>query len=302
MKKNIFGILATATVLALSACSAPPSEEDSDTQNAPAAVAENFSEELSKAIAAGDTDLVAYFAEYVLSLEELTAFVDKNFPAKSTSAVGGNAIDSPSECATEMRYLLARRLLREGKWALARKYFPEELLPVFDDYVAAIQRGYNPKLSDIDRARGFWDAALIVRASGDALFLASSGPVYVSDGEWDASPIFKSRIENVSADERSRASSRDISRFVNDRRFRAAMLAQNAASLLPNNNERTARLLCTAGVWLRYRDPKIADGFYKSIVIRCPKTSVGKLCDELRWFPPELSWTNEQAWDGAPVQ
>jgi len=301
VKKNAFGIFALSATLAFSACSTTPDETTQGANLNVPAPAENFSAELENAIASGDSDLAAYLAEYVLSAEELTAFVDEKFPAKSIAENGGNAIDSPSECARETRYLLARRLLREGRWALARKYFPEELLPVFDEYVAAIQRGYNAKLSDIDRARGFWDAALIVRASGDALFLAASGPVYVSDGEWDQSSIFKSRAGTASAEERSRASSRDISRFVNDRRFRAAMLAQNAASLLPNNDERTARLLCTAGVWLRYRDPKTADGFYKSVVIRCPKTSVGKLCGELRWFPPELSWSDEHAWDGAPL-
>ena len=76
------------------------------------------------------------------------------------------------------------------------------------------------------------------------------------------------------------------------------MLVQNAASLLPNNDDRTARLLCTAGVWLRYRDPKTADSFYKSVVIRCPQTEIGKHCQELRWFPPTLEWTDEEAWSG----
>lgn len=266
----------------------------------PDALAE-FERALEEALVSGDSALAAYFAEYVLSAEELLDFVEKKFPNKSFSSDDINNVDTPSENAREIRYTLARRLLREGQWAKARNYFPEDLLPVFNAYVAAIQRGYNPKLSDTERARGFWDAALIVRNDGDALFLAAAGPIYISGGEWEENPILKLRFsENLAgAEERSRVESRDISRFVNDRRFRAAMLAQNAASLLPNNDERTARLLCSAGVWLRYRDPKTADAFYKSVVIRCPQTEIGKHCQDLRWFPPTLAWTDEEAWSGA---
>ena len=266
----------------------------------------DFEKMLSDALAAGDDDFVAYLAEYVLSADELEAFIAKKLPLRASSAVpaGGNAIGSAAEVAREMRYTLARRLLREGKWAKARTYFPEDLLPIFNSYVSAIQRGYNASLSDETRARAFWDAALIVRTDGDALFLAASGPTYVADGEWEDNPILKQRFaeNSAGAEERSRVGSRDISRFVNDRRFRAAMLAQNAASLLPNNDERTARLLCTAGVWLRYRDPKTADNFYRAIVIRCPQTQIGRRCSELHWFPPELPWTDDQAWVGAPAE
>ncbi|MBE6400468.1 MAG: hypothetical protein E7037_00310 [Verrucomicrobia bacterium] len=296
-------------LLGLSACMSPEKETE---ENLPAATPENveirervenaevFEAKLKKALADGDSALASYFAEYVLSVEELLEFVEKYYSEKTWLPGDPNSIDSATETAREIRYTLARRLLREGRWAKARQYFPEDLLPTFNAYVAAIQRGYNAKLSDTERARGFWDAALIVRTDGDALFLAAAGPTYVSGGEWEENPILKLRFsENIaSEEERSRAESRDISRFVNDRRFRAAMLVQNAASLLPNNDDRTARLLCTAGVWLRYRDPKTADSFYKSVVIRCPQTEIGKHCQELRWFPPTLEWTDEEAWSG----
>lgn len=279
-----------------------PTPDDYSSSAADADDASSFEALLAAALAEGDSDLAAYVAEYVLSAEELTDFVEKNCPAAKNASPNAaqDAIDTPGECAREVRYTLARRLLREGQWAKARGYFPEELLPTFNAYVAAIQRGYDLNLSEVERARGFWDAALIVRSDGDALFLAAAGPTYVSGGEWEENPILRHRFsENIAtAEERSRVESRDVSRFVNDRRFRAAMLAQNAASLLPNNDERTARLLCSAGVWLRYRDPKTADGFYKSIVIRCPQTETGKRCRELNWFPPERSWTDAQAWDG----
>lgn len=305
-KKTVF---LAPLLLGLSACMSPEKETE---ENLPAVTPKNteirehienaevFESKLKEALSDGDSALASYFAEYVLSVEELLEFVEKYYSEKTWLPGDPNTIDSATETAREIRYTLARRLLREGRWAKARQYFPEDLLPTFNAYVSAIQRGYNAKLSDTERARGFWDAALIVRTDGDALFLAAAGPTYISGGEWEENPILKLRFsENIaSEEERSRAESRDISRFVNDRRFRAAMLVQNAASLLPNNDDRTARLLCTAGVWLRYRDPKTADSFYKSVVIRCPQTAIGKHCQELRWFPPALEWTDEEAWSG----
>lgn len=309
LKKTFF---LAPVLIVLCACSTSQPETDTKTKNPQESLETDkqtdeiaeFSAQLEAALTSGDAALAAYLAEYVLSAEELVTFVEQRYPSKTWQPGDPNVIDTPTETAREIRYTLARRLLREGQWSKARLYFPEDLLPTFNAYVAAIQRGYNAELSDEERARGFWDAALIIRSDGDALFLAAAGPAYISGGEWEENPILKLRFsENLaSAEERSRVSSRDISRFVNDRRFRAAMLAQNAASLLPNNDERTARILCTAGVWLRYRDPKTADSFYKSVVIRCPQTEIGKHCQELRWFPPTLDWTDEEAWDGTLFQ
>ncbi len=96
--------------------------------------------------------------------------------------------------------------------------------------------------------------------------------------------------------------SRDIRESVITTRRRAATLAQYAASLLPNNDERTARILVCAGMWLKARDAVFADTFYKLLAIRCPKTKNGQRCIELRWFPPETEWTREQVWDGVPEE
>jgi hypothetical protein len=68
-------------------------------------------------------------------------------------------------------------------------------------------------------------------------------------------------------------------------RYQAAVLAWEAAKLMPNNSDDTARLLCTAGSWLKRRDPIAADMFYKALVRRCRKTAIGARADTLRWFP-----------------
>ena len=68
-------------------------------------------------------------------------------------------------------------------------------------------------------------------------------------------------------------------------RYQAAFLALEAANLMPDNADETAVVLCTAGSWIKVRDPQVADLFYKALVRRCPKTAIGAEADRLRWFP-----------------
>ena len=68
-------------------------------------------------------------------------------------------------------------------------------------------------------------------------------------------------------------------------RFRGADLAWEAASLLPDGSDEKARILAVAGSWIKYRNPQAADRFYKRLVRCCSNTEMGRLADELRWFP-----------------
>jgi hypothetical protein len=68
-------------------------------------------------------------------------------------------------------------------------------------------------------------------------------------------------------------------------RYLAADLAWEAAELMPDGSDETARVLCEAGTWLKIRDPQAADRFYKTLVRRCGNTSLGKEAENLRWFP-----------------
>ena len=68
-------------------------------------------------------------------------------------------------------------------------------------------------------------------------------------------------------------------------RYIASELAWQAAEFMPNNSDRTARVLCIAGSWIKAHDAKTADKFYKALVNRNRKTNLGKEADKLRWFP-----------------
>ena len=65
-----------------------------------------------------------------------------------------------------------------------------------------------------------------------------------------------------------------------------------AASLLPNDSGETARILCTAGGWIKNSDPGEANRFYQALVIRCPGTALGKQAAARKWFPEEKTETN----------
>ncbi len=233
------------------------------------------------------TDAANYIAECVLETDELEQFVNAHH---GEGADAGELGDGKNDKNDEIRYALARRLLRESHPTKARDFFPKDLLPIFDAYASEMRTGYNFDLSDEERAHGFWNASMIVRANGDALFANFSSLEDIEQREF------------ASDDERARVESCRVRETVATMRLRAATLALYSASLLPNNDERTARILVTAGEWLKARDAASADAFYKLLAIRCPKTEIGKQCIELHWFPPETPWTRDQVWDGIPEE
>lgn len=239
----------------------------------------------------------AYVAEYVLKTDELKSYVDTRWPTGTTASAG-----------LQIRHLLAKRLLREQRTQDARDYFPEAIREIFDQYVTHSRQAYDLTQSAEVRAAGFWKAAVLVRENGEALFFAEAGPTWSTYGGWSDSvrPQTARRDEGknpfttASYEEISRVESATISKEDRDRRYRAAILASYAAALLPNNDDRTARILATAGAWLKYREPRAAEPFYKLLVIRCPETELGKSAARLHWFPPEITGATQGVWDDVP--
>lgn len=68
-------------------------------------------------------------------------------------------------------------------------------------------------------------------------------------------------------------------------RYVAAELTWSAAELLPNETDETARVLGEAGSWLKARDLKNAERFYKALVRRRGTTDLGREAGRLHWFP-----------------
>ena len=252
----------------------------------------------------------AYVAERVLTPQELKAYVDRTWPAEKPPPDGapvecsGWEVKGPEWTCTKIRYLLARRLARLGKWNEARDYYPAQWAERFDAYANALRAASDGDLGKPQRAEAFWKAAIVARYEGMELLGTEIEPdwsIFYGDWHLDAFSTIRSltrpfkMLGEDESDGQILPPTRDEARRVQQHvavpemcyhyRYTATQYAWRAAELMPDNSEETARVLCIAGSWMKGRDPNEADRFYKELVIRCPNTQIGKEADKLRWFP-----------------
>lgn len=258
-----------------------------------------FTEALDALLRSGFWLDAAYVAERVLSVDELQAYVDANWAVDPNEA----ALDRPQVLARNItpevlreriRHLLARRLARGNEEGKADGYYPERWRLALEELKRHMAMGRDVKEEARERAGGLFSAALLVRKHGLELFGTETAPDWhVYRGNSTGGVTAESRTA-IAAGDWVRPSAEELARAVQhgpepDRRFhyryRAAELAKEAAGLLPDEDDETARILCLAGSWLKDRDPKAADLFYKLLVRRCGKTVIGAEADRLRWFP-----------------
>ena len=263
-----------------------------------------YTEALDALLRSGYWTDAAYVAERVLTANELKAYVERDWPAIPTGDGKATAEterdepfdrrDTPRPVGEEIRYLLARRLVRVSRCHEAREYFPSQWQVKFDELVKALSTGENESLSAEQRAAGFFSAAKIARHDGMELMGTEVEPDWhMYGGQFDPGSIGTQRATNKTSAVLM-ASGGELQRIAQHRadpearfhyRYQAAFLALDAAKLLPDNSDETARILCTAGSWLKNRDPQTADLFYKALVRRCRKTPLGAEADRKRWFP-----------------
>ena len=256
----------------------------------------DYPKALDKLLRGNHWEDAAYVAERVLTVDELKSVVDASWPERQLKPGDGTDEFSQTErtaaVGASLRYLLARRLTRLGRWKDARPYYPPQAREHLDAYVQAIRNGHDPHLPQADRAKAFWKVACLARYRGmELLGTELEGDMFVYGGSFPYDSIEQRlqlkdvKIVPVSADERRRTgkSNTPTERF--HYRYIAADHAWQAALLMPDQSDDTARLLCIAGSWIKNQDPKAADRFYKAMVRRCGKTALGRQADELRWFP-----------------
>jgi photosystem II stability/assembly factor-like uncharacterized protein/tetratricopeptide (TPR) repeat protein len=255
----------------------------------------------------------AYVAERILTVDELKAYIDQNWPEESSTNRGelmssgdtnqpseyfngwwnqdGPASPDETDPATSIRYLFARRLARLNRNDEARAYFPPRWRPQFDALVNELKSGHDNNLPAGDRAKALFAAATITRTNGMELLGTELEPDWlIYEGVYDGGDAIRTndntRLLTASADELRRYTQHGVT--PEDRfhyRFQAADLAVEAAKLMPDNAIETARVLCTAGSWIKSLDPQRADPIYKMVVRRCWKTQIGQQADVMRWFP-----------------
>ncbi len=230
----------------------------------------------------------AYVAEQVLTIQELITYVDRNWPTETAET-------KEATTGKKIRHLLARRLVRTNMLKKAAQYFPEKYKSIFKQYVEALGKSSSSNLSKIEKARYLWKAAQTTRHHGLEIMGTELEPDwFLYKGSFSKSPFAERRVKafkgskiiQASHNERNRQQKHKIKlqkRF--HYRYIAAGMAWDAAHDMPDESPETATVLCTAGIWLKGKDPKAADRFYKALVRRCGTTELGKKADELRWFP-----------------
>jgi hypothetical protein len=148
-----------------------------------------------------DSDM-AYIAERVLTTDELKHFVDSRVPASAlpptpSPDAGADAYYALHQTTADtLRYLLARRLVRDGRIDEALPYFPADDDPRYSafsweggqttrkplqlrklarDYAAALDEAQHA-WTRTNRARGWFDAATLAKQSGMELMGYEQGP------------------------------------------------------------------------------------------------------------------------------
>lgn len=220
--------------------------------------------------------------------------------------------DTRSGGGTRLDYLLARRLARARYFKDAEKYMPKDVIPAFKMFTAAYRKGHDAKLPKQVRADALWEAAQIYRLLGMELMGFEEGPDwFVHRGSFESENMAELRLRpewkpewidagsvldeykpvlTATADEKWRL--KHYAPKIDKRfqyRYLAADLAWKAAALMPDNDPKTAEVLCIAGGWLKLRDPKAADRFYKALVNRNPTVPLAVEAEKKRWFPA-VAW------------
>ena len=200
----------------------------------------------------------AYLAERVLTTDELKAFVDANAAKPEPPADSGRIVP-----VNQVRSLLARRLMRDGRYDEAPAYFDHIDKSAPDTAADAIafaraSRQSRNAFCALDRARTGWAVALLLRRQGMEL----TGMETTPDGEeWDGRYSFGygpglDELERQPAglsvpDELVRY---QASRAEPDLRFHyrylAADQAVQAAAELPPRSQAYAAILCQASHWM----------------------------------------------------
>jgi LysM repeat protein len=259
-----------------------------------------YAQSLDALLNAGFWMDAAYVAENVLTLDELKDYVDRYWPPVPQPQITeekekfGPSPCSPALLRENVRYLLARRLTRTLRGDEARDYYPLEWLPSFVALAQELGTGWDESRPAGQRAKALFTAALITRTNGMELLGTEVAPdwhIHGGDFEEGVTPAARAtnpaaKVLVVSQDEWRRAAGPSADpelRF--HYRYQAAALAWEAARLMPNNSDETARVLWTGGTWLKGRDPETADLFYKALVRRNRKTELGAEADRLHWFP-----------------
>ena len=219
-----------------------------------------------------------YLAERVLSVDELQVFVDRVAPDAAYSAARDDSTPLPP--AEAIRWLLARRLMREGRGDEAIAYFDNpELREKALRYVGSVATLHEEDGLEAAQA-GFiaaelarWDGMELLGYEGDPDYAQWGGQFDLNDPTtWDDNyqPVFNPRSDLkpqgsfTSPDEATRLTA-SVSQPLHRYHYRdtAADLAARAADQLPARSQAFAAVLCEGTRYVLNSAPEHAQQLYR---------------------------------------
>lgn len=219
-----------------------------------------------------------YLAERVLTVDELQVFVDRVAPQAQFTPDRDDW--TPMAPAEAIRWLLARRLMREGRGDDAIAYFDHPALREKAlRYVGSLATLHEEE--GLEAAEAGFAAAELARWDGMELLGYEGDPDYRQwDGQFDLNDpttwdenyqaVFHPRDDLqpqgpfAAADELARVRdsvAEPLRRF--HYRYIAADLAARAADQLPPRSQAFAAVLCQATRYVLYRSPEHAQSLYR---------------------------------------
>ncbi|MDD1148189.1 hypothetical protein M5G25_07830 [Pseudomonas sp. TNT2022 ID357] len=212
----------------------------------------------------------ATVAERVLTLDELKQFVDTQVPAPPPTPKQPDAYYETLPIAAQVRELLGRRLLREGRYEEGWGYFdsPERqaIAKAYGEYRRSAESAWLPTR----RAEAYYQAGKLARASGMEILGYEMGPDYHS--LWGSYSLEIPPVQVgpfISADEVQRQQATTAAPDVRYHyRYLAGELGNQAADFLPHTSQAYAAVLCKAARWTRGSDAEIT--YYRRYVENGP--------------------------------
>lgn len=228
----------------------------------------------------------SYIAERVLTVDELKAFVDARAPASPIPPK-----DKPTDrydhmqllLADNLRWLLARRLMRAGRYDDALAYFPQDDDPrvaTTDDngktqpaglrtkaaaYAKALHAGEHA-WTDIGKAQALYEAAVIAREDGMEILGFEQGPDFNDNGGsfqggsgQEPDSLKQAYVTEGERQRYAQSAAKPDFRF--HYRYVAADEASRAADLLPPRSQAFAAVLCQATGWMLDGPPDYQDHY-----------------------------------------
>ena len=223
-------------------------------------------------------------AEQVMSIDELKSFCDRHFPqpekndqkiystdcTKGHNLWGVNMLTKP-QLNFMLRNLLARRLMRAGRFAEAQKYFTgTKTRALAEKFFAMQQSAANPAAGEQVKLTATLNMAALVRFHGDKLFGTFLEPDnLICNNNFPCSWGSRQSYVKLNKEKLPRYSYR----------FRAAKLYAEAAAMTTSYNLKSYALW-TAGTIIKNLSPKTADPYFKQLYGIAPELT------EKNWFLP----------------